>query len=88
MRNTEVKSKRKNVPKAQPIVHREGTPIFDTKVRKNLTPGEWKPEMGVATNVRWWDFLKKEKEIRTKKRISYTITYDSNRKRISVTSDL
>jgi hypothetical protein len=73
-------------PKKQ-LTQAEGSVIFDTKVKKNLTPGQWKPEYGPALkgSIRWWDFLKTEAKVRGRQGISIEYRYDKNRKRISTT---
>lgn len=64
---------------------REGVVIFDTVSGSRITVGAWKPTDGEVTNISWWDFIKAEKEARTRRQISYEIRYDKKRKRVSIT---
>ena len=65
-----------------PAVSREGTPIFNTKSRKYVTPGLWHKADGPANNVTYWDFWKREEEVRNRQRITLEYHYDKERNRI------
>ena len=64
------------------VIHREGTPIFDTKKRKHMTPGAWHTTDGKVSNVRYWDFWEAEKEARTRTGVRPIYRYDKDGNRL------
>jgi hypothetical protein len=63
----------------KPTSYGLGSTVFDTKDRKEITPGQWTVKDGPALkdSIKWWDFLATEAQVRGRVGKKYERRYET-----------